>query len=234
MTMPDTAGSSACAEPIVLGSRSPRRRDLLSSVVGADRLLLCPPESAAEPGFEGLTDDEQIEQQARRIVAMKYTDVRRQLQQRSAAGAHGITGRPDSRPPVVVVADTLVIASRPNGGRVVLGQPEPKGWQSQVREWFRELLSGRTHSVWTCFSVSRQDSASQQMVRSEVSFVDLSEAVIEWYLSTEESLGKAGGYGIQGHAAAFVCGLQGSLTNVIGLPLLEVVESLRREGIRDV
>ena len=58
----------------------------------------------------------------------------------------------------------------------------------------------------------------------------MSDMMIEWYISTSESLGKAGGYAIQAHAAAFVSQFSGSLTTIIGLPLLEVVGVLQELG----
>ena len=54
--------------------------------------------------------------------------------------------------------------------------------------------------------------------------------MIEWYVSTNESVGKAGGYAIQANAAAFVSQFTGSLTNIIGLPLMEVIDALQAMG----
>lgn len=54
--------------------------------------------------------------------------------------------------------------------------------------------------------------------------------MIEWYVSTNESVGKAGGYAIQANAAAFVSQFTGSLTNIIGLPLMEVIDALQALG----
>ena len=68
------------------------------------------------------------------------------------------------------------------------------------------------------------------IVRSIVRFIAVDDDLLEWYLSTGESPGKAGGYAIQGHAAVFVDELRGSLTNVIGLPVLEVVQTLQETG----
>ena len=68
------------------------------------------------------------------------------------------------------------------------------------------------------------------IVKSCVTFCDVSDALIEWYLSTNESVGKAGGYAIQANAAAFVSQFTGSLTNIIGLPLLEVIDAMQALG----
>ena len=208
------------SEVIILGSRSPRRRELLESVAGAIALRVMPPLSSAEADFQNVHDDLSIERRLLEIVRVKYADVCRQVQE---------SGSPS---PLIVVADTIVIASDNDGSRRVLGQPEPDHWQSDVRDWLRFWLAGRTHEVWTGVIVARHTESHEFVVKSKVTFCEISDATIEWYLSTNESPGKAGGYAIQGHAAAFVSQLSGSLTNVIGLPLLEVVEALQSLGWR--
>jgi septum formation protein len=67
-------------------------------------------------------------------------------------------------------------------------------------------------------------------VKSAVTFCEINDELIEWYISTRESLGKAGGYAIQGFAGAFVTQLRGSLTNVIGLPVMETRQALINLG----
>ena len=215
------------ADLIILGSRSPRRRELLEPIVGATALHVMPPLSSEEAGFDDLHDDAPIEQRLREIVRQKYATARQQVQHLDSTAAN-----PKERPSIVVVADTIVIASNDTGIKQVLGQPEPDHWRSQVRDWLRFWLAGRTHEVWTGVIVARHTESREFVVKSKVTFCEISDATIEWYLSTNESLGKAGGYAIQGHAAAFVSQLSGSLTNVIGLPLLEVVEALQSLGWR--
>lgn len=204
---------------IVLGSRSPRRRELLGSMTGIDHLRILPPLNSAEPGFDSLTADAQICQRLEEIVTLKHQDVCRQLPQQSW---HSI-----ECPPIVVVADTTVVTGPADGQRQVLGQPNSEHWQSEVREWLQSRLSGTTHEVWTAVLVSLGNQVRQAVVRSRVTFASISDADLDWYLSTNESPGKAGGYAIQGFAAAFVTHLDGSLTNVIGLPLLETVALIR-------
>jgi septum formation protein len=67
-------------------------------------------------------------------------------------------------------------------------------------------------------------------VRSQVTFCSINDELLEWYISTGESQGKAGGYAIQGYAAAFATQVNGSLTNVIGLPVLEALQGLTMLG----
>ncbi len=84
------------------------------------------------------------------------------------------------------------------------------------------LLSGRTHRVHTGVTVDR----NTIVVTTSVAFVELTTSDIDWYVGTGDGLGKAGGYGIQGAAARFVERIDGSVTNVIGLPLAETVALL--------
>lgn len=225
------ASASYGAGTVILGSRSPRRRELLATVVGGDLLRVLPPLDAEELSFDDLCTDAEIENRLLKVVMMKHQDVRDQLDGSTTPAESTVAERSPENSPVIVVADTLVIATTAGGRRLVLGQPDPARWQDVVRSWFRDLLSGTTHSVWTGFCVSRGHSVRTHIVRTEVSFVPLTDSLIDWYVSTGESPGKAGGYGIQGHAASIVCGLQGSLTNVIGLPVLEVAEELRHLGV---
>jgi septum formation protein len=217
---------------IILGSRSPRRQQLLSSILPAGWLRILPPKTSDELTFEDTRDDSSIAQRLQQNVQMKHDDVRSQLEPQIRT--HGLTSTngDGTSLPVIVTADTLVIATDSKQQRIVLGQPAGAEWRQQVCKWFTTLLSGRTHSVWTCFQISQGQQQHQQIVRSEVLFQELTDSMIEWYLSTEESLGKAGGYAIQGHGAALIGGLQGSLTNVIGLPVTEVAAALKDFGIR--
>ncbi|MBL8811967.1 MAG: Maf family protein, partial [Planctomycetaceae bacterium] len=90
-------------------------------------------------------------------------------------------------------------------------------------QWMSRWLAGKSHQVWTAVKVSRGHTSKEQIVRSTVRFRPLTDEQIQWYLSVGESQGKAGGYAIQGMASVFVEAVEGSLTNIIGLPLAEVV-----------
>ena len=171
-------------------------------------------------GFERARCDHQTYPE---IVRRKRDDVLHQLNCESKHSAAET---------FVVAADTIVIVARDDGSRIVLGQPSGDDWQSEVREWFHRWLSGRRHEVWTGVCVSHGTVVLEFIVRSIVRFITVEEELLEWYLSTGESPGKAGGYAIQGHAAVFVDELRGSLTSVIGLPVTEVTEALRETGWR--
>ncbi|MCA9057341.1 MAG: Maf family protein [Planctomycetaceae bacterium] len=218
------------ATHLILGSRSPRRLELLSSIIPREQIEVLPPRSSAEAGFELLHTPAAIEQRLREIVRVKGDDVLAQVQARQPMS--------ERTAPVIVVADTIVIAQEPRSAAIprltVLGQPAEPDWQADVRTWFRQLLSDQTHEVWTGFRLLSAGANNpspdkvEQIVRSTVTFESLDETVLDWYISTEESRGKAGGYAIQGLGAALVRGVSGSLTNVIGLPIHELRNALRK------
>jgi nucleoside triphosphate pyrophosphatase len=90
-------------------------------------------------------------------------------------------------------------------------------------------LSGRTHQVLTAFAIAGPRSASR-LVSTDVDFIQLDDAMVADYVACGEWRDKAGAYAIQGIAASFVRAVRGSVTNVIGLPLAEVVAALRELG----
>ena len=203
---------------LILGSQSPRRRELLEGLLPEGMLRIVPPQDADEPGFDGLTSVADIEQQLLHIVELKLQDVHNQLD----AG--------ERQECCILCADTIVVVQ--DGGKsVVLGKPPAGEWQPVVREWFRMFYSGTKHEVWSAVMLLSPGGAESLVVKTEVRMPELEDAVIDWYLNTGEPVGKAGGYGIQGQAAVLVEGLTGSLSNVIGLPVLEVRKLLTRAGV---
>jgi septum formation protein len=91
-------------------------------------------------------------------------------------------------------------------------------------------LSGRTHQVITAFVIVGSGAAHRQTVSTDVDVIALDDATIADYVASGEWRGKAGAYAIQGIAASFVGAVRGSVTNVIGLPLVEVLAALRAVG----
>jgi septum formation protein len=127
-----------------------------------------------------------------------------------------------SRAAIVLAADTTVILD----GRI-FGKPEN---DDEAREMLR-ALSGAKHEVVTAFTLGDPKTGrlvSEQSVRTLVEFRVLDAAEIDAYVSTAEPRDKAGGYAIQGMASALVRRIDGSHTNVIGLPTAELVMELRR------
>ncbi len=121
----------------------------------------------------------------------------------------------------VLASDTIVVRDGE-----VLGKPADEDDAARMLR----LLSGRSHQVMTAVAVLRQDYEDVFLVTTEVTFRPLSDAEIHAYVRSLEPLDKAGAYGIQGLGAAFVERIQGSYSAVVGLPLCETVQALRRAG----
>lgn len=210
--------------PIILGSRSPRRFELLQQLVDRDRIQILPPSVADEQGFDDVSTRDEFIVRICEIVRAKEANVLEQLKQSGRGGADC----------VVLTCDTTVVAAKSDGRLVALGQPPETDWQPTVRKWFLNYYAGRTHSVMSCVSVCRDAPGS---IRQSVSVCETRvtmrsniESDLEWYLASNESLGKAGGYAIQGLASVFVTQIEGSFTNVVGLPLEDTLRLLREAG----
>ena len=122
---------------------------------------------------------------------------------------------------LVLAADTVVVAD----GRV-LGKPRDP---ADAGEMLR-VLSGRRHEVLTAVVLTCELETRDAVVSTTVWFHPLSAAEIDWYLSSGEPMGKAGAYGIQGRAARFIERIDGSWSNVVGLPISTVYRMLREAG----
>jgi septum formation protein len=122
---------------------------------------------------------------------------------------------------VVLGADTIVVINKS-----ILGKPENK---YQARKTLRKL-SGHEHKVFTGFTIVHVASKIKQtkVIQSAVKFKTISAAELEWYIACDEPYDKAGGYAVQGRGAYFIQSIRGSYTNVIGLPLCEVLETLKK------
>lgn len=196
--------------PLILASGSPRRKELLAQVGVSFSVV---PSSAEEPPPE--FGEEPVEY-AERMSRLKGSDV--YLRQ-------GLTSAPTAVELPVLAADTIVAVA----GRI-LGKPQSK---LQAREMLKDL-SGVTHTVVTgvaLFVPHAEDPASGAEMATfhaatQVRFIKLTDALIEAYLATDDWRDKAGSYGIQGLGAAFVEHVEGSYTNVVGLPLARVLEVL--------
>ncbi|HDQ41182.1 MAG TPA: septum formation protein Maf [Desulfonatronum sp.] len=195
--------------PLVLGSGSPRRKELLQ---GLGLLFSIHPAKASEPEFVPGTDPEEY---ALSAAAAKAREV---------AESH-----PNA---VILAADTIVVVDGD-----VLGKPR----NSAEALAMLSRLAGREHQVITgCSIVARAEAAHARheacfAVRTKVWMADFDEGILAAYVATGEPLDKAGAYGIQERAAFLVERIEGSYTNVVGLPLAEVALSLRRAGfIQDV
>jgi len=124
----------------------------------------------------------------------------------------------------IIGADTVVTVDG-----TILGKPRGK---AEAKQMLRQL-SGKEHLVITGYALVRL--AEGKMVRgaeeTRVKVKTLEEDEIDWYINTGEPFDKAGGYAIQGKAAFMIEWVQGSYTNVVGLPLCQLVRLLREQGI---
>jgi septum formation protein len=140
----------------------------------------------------------------------------------SAAKAQDIARKHPDR--WVIGADTIVLIDG-----LILGKPKGK---DAARKMLTQL-SGQTHQVYTGFTICCVQLAKcfTDAVRTEVTFKRLSPNEIEWYIRTDEPFDKAGAYAIQGLGTFLVKSINGSYTNVVGLPVCEVIEHLIHEGV---
>jgi septum formation protein len=185
---------------LVLASASPRRSELLRSVGLEFDVLPADIDESARPG---------------ELPA----DYVKRLSGEKAAVVAGCIGE-DA---IVVAADTTVDVDG-----LILEKPLDDADAHRMLA----LLSGRTHLVHTGVTVIRSSGvgsrgAGAAVVETSVEFVELTPQIIAWYVGTGEPFGKAGAYAIQGAGGALVRRLDGSVTNVIGLPLAETLDLLR-------
>jgi septum formation protein len=212
--MPNMTGSPETGRShLVLASRSVRRKELLQLLAPAALIEIVPPRDSNEAGFDGLCTLPEIECRIVEIARAKAIDVFDQILRSS--------GRSSTTDQVVVVAaDTAIVVHDVSGRSYALGQPpENDTWQETVRDWFRNYYAGQTHIALSGLCVRQGAKTIETVVRTEVTFTSDVDRHLEWYLSTGEPRGKAGGYAIQGAGSIFVTHLAGSLSNVVGLPL---------------
>ncbi|QDT55455.1 Maf-like protein YhdE [Caulifigura coniformis] len=200
--------------PLILASRSPRRSELLGLLVRPERIVIRPPASADEPGFDDCQTINAVQDRLLEIARMKRVAVRSES-----------SDLPDAS---ILAADTTIVAESRTGDLAVLGQP-PRESPSRptVRRWFDEFYFHRPHVAMTAVTIERADGRTAECIAvTTVSFNRSRADWLDWYLSTSEPDGKAGGYAIQGLASMFVDRIEGSLTNVVGLPLAETRQLL--------
>jgi septum formation protein len=186
---------------IVLASASPRRRELLQSV-GISFAVV--PSRAAEEVLPGETPEEHV-------IRL------------SKDKAREVADRPEVPGRWFIGSDTIVLRDD-----AILGKPE----DAEDAALMLRSLSGRSHRVLSGYAVfdRRSGSTVAGVVSTVVRFKELTAEEIAGYIATGEPLDKAGAYAIQGIGAFMVLGIEGSYTNVVGLPLCEVVEVLERLG----
>jgi septum formation protein len=195
--------SGPASQRLILASASPRRVDLLAQIG------IVPDAIRPADIDESRIADEKPREHAARLAAAK---------------AATVTALPDASGAFLLAADTVV-----GVGRRIL----PKAEDATTARQCLELLSGRRHRVFGGVVLVTPDGRQlARLVVSEVRFKRLDASEIAGYLASGEWQGKAGGYAIQGRAAAFVAWIGGSHSNIVGLPLFETAALLRGAGYR--
>ena len=204
-TILTTENKLAMKDFVYLASQSPRRKQLLEQIGVRYELLLATADEDAEslereiPGEAPLT-------YVKRVTQLKLEAAVKRMQ------ARGL------KPAPVLCADTTVAL-----GRVILGKPENE--QDAVR--ILKTFSGQTHRVLTAVAVASGRRRYLSVSVSTVTFAPMKLSEIKAYITSGEPFGKAGAYGVQGMAAAFISDIQGSYTGIMGLPLFETAELLK-------
>lgn len=195
---------------IYLASQSPRRRQLLQQIGVAHELLLADADEDAE-ALEAEQAGELPAHYVQRVTRAKLNAAVIRLKRR------GLPVAP------VLAADTTVAL-----GRRILGKPADAADAASTLA----LLGGRTHRVLTAVAVHHEGQDLQALSVSHVRFAPLSAATIERYIESGEPFGKAGAYAIQGALAGWIERIDGSHSSIMGLPLFESAQLLRRCGVR--
>jgi septum formation protein len=194
---------------IYLASRSPRRRELLTQIGVTFEMLLLREHHAREADInEDALPGELPEAYVRRVCETKARTAWRRISERKQA-----------IPYPVLTADTTVCID----GQI-LAKPAD---HADARRMLK-LLSGREHRVLSAVALQSSNKRMMAVSDSRVRFRDISDDEIAAYIASGEPMGKAGAYAIQGRATVFVAMLNGSYSGVMGLPLFETAELLRK------
>lgn len=114
---------------------------------------------------------------------------------------------------------------------VINGQIAGKPVDAEDAARMLRALSGRWHEVLTGVTLTRPGKIVSDIASTRVKFAELGQAEISWYVSTGEPMDKAGAYAIQGHASLFIERIEGSYSNVVGLPIQLVYRLARKMGV---
>jgi septum formation protein len=193
---------------IYLASQSPRRAQLLGQLGVRHELLIATAEEDAE-SLEAVLAGESPTAYVQRVTALKLDAAVRRRERRGLPAA-----------PILCADTTVAIA------RTILGKPEDGADAARMLA----SLAGRTHRVMTAIALQHGDLRLAALNVSHVRFATIGPARIAAYVASGEPLGKAGGYGIQGRAAAFIEHISGSHSGIMGLPMFETAELLRQAG----
>jgi septum formation protein len=208
---------------IYLASQSPRRQELLTQIGVQFELLLADSNEDAE-SLEIQLPDEPALDYVKRVTLAKLTAAKQRLH------ARGLPSAP------ILCADTTVALTLNNGKsikEIILGKPT----DHQDAKRILQLLSGKTHQVHTAVAVAgkphiNDDEPKLLVSSSQVTFKSLTDEEINAYTSTNEPMGKAGAYGIQGIGACLISSISGSFSGIMGLPLYETSQLMHETGVQ--
>lgn len=196
---------------IYLASRSPRRRELLNQIgVAFDTLIFREPPRVDADISEAALPGEAVEDYVVRVACAK-----------AAGGLRRVEWRNLRRQPVLSADTTLELDGE------IIGKPQDASDATRILR----LLSGREHRVLTAVAIAHSTRLEWRVSISSVCFRELSAEDIRRYIRSGEPFDKAGAYGIQGRAGAFISQIHGSYTGIMGLPLFETAQLLAEFGI---
>jgi septum formation protein len=197
---------------IYLASRSPRRRELLAQIgVKFEPLLFREGTRADADTSEDVLPGETADDYVRRVCTLKA----------EAAWQRVVMRRGLQRKPVLAADTTVAVEAE------ILGKPSDK----MDAERMLHVLSGTRHRVLTAVAIAFEERREMAVSESFVTFAALDNERIAAYVQSGEPFDKAGAYAIQGRAGAFVERIEGSYSGIMGLPLFETAELLRKFGI---
>jgi len=199
---------------IYLASRSPRRRELLRQIGVSFELLLL----REDPRRGADVDESPLEGEAAAAYVVRLARAKAEVAARQAL-QRGL------RPYPALGADTSVVLEG-----AVIGKPESAEHAAQILS----ALSGREHQVMSAVAVAQRDRVESALCVSTVEFRALTAAEVQRYIASGEPSGKAGAYAVQGRAAAFITRIAGSYSGIMGLPLAETAELLRKFDVEIV
>jgi len=204
---------SLSSNRIYLASRSPRRRELLHQIgVRFDTLLFRAPPREDADVCEDVLQGEDVDTYVVRVARAK-----------ADGGVRRLSWRNLRRQAVLSADTTLEFRGE------IIGKPDDAAHAEDILS----RLSGSEHRVLTAVALAHQDRLDHRLSVSTVRFRALSSHEIKRYVASGEPMDKAGAYGIQGFAAAFISEIHGSYTGIMGLPLFETAELLREFSLFD-
>lgn len=190
-------------EPIILASSSPRRQEIFKQLNIPFQVKLSP-------------EEEKIPEDIEKEKVPEYLAINKVKSVEKAYFA-------DREIPWIFGADTMVYLDGE-----LLGKPA----DSEAAAKYLERLQGRTHQVITGMALfnGKLMYVTSRSVKTDVTFAPMTKEEIEWYVDSGEWHGAAGGYRIQGLASCFISKINGTSSNVIGLPIFELYDMLKEQG----